>query len=82
MTQNFSRFAGRELLPYMPPRPPVGIHRFVFVLFKQTGVFPLAPPPEERYNFSTRGFSAHYGLGLPVAIVYFNAQKEPAHRKR
>ncbi|CAA6671420.1 unnamed protein product [Spirodela intermedia] len=50
--------------------PAVGIHRYVFVLFKQMGVFPPVPPP------------APLRLGLPVATVYFNAQKEPASRKR
>ncbi|CAA7408517.1 unnamed protein product [Spirodela intermedia] len=73
---------GREVLPYMAPRPPVGIHRYVFVLFKQMGVFPPVPPPAPRSNFSTRGFAAQFALGLPVATVYFNAQKEPASRKR
>nr|ANS56349.1 MFT-like protein [Sciadopitys verticillata] len=73
---------GREVLPYMGPRPPIGIHRYVFVLFKQAGPMVMVVPPQQRNNFSTRAFAAHYGLGLPVATVYFNAQKEPGTRKR
>ncbi|ERN11326.1 protein MOTHER of FT and TFL1 [Amborella trichopoda] len=75
---------GREILPYIAPRPPIGIHRFIFVLFKQQTPLSLVahPLPSTRANFSTRAFAAHNGLGLPVAAVYFNAQKEPANKKR
>ncbi|XP_078432002.1 PEBP (phosphatidylethanolamine-binding protein) family protein isoform X2 [Wolffia australiana] len=73
---------GRELLEYMGPKPPVGIHRYVFALFRQKGPFPPVPPPVPRSNFCTRDFAAHFDLGLPVATVYFNAQKEPATRRR
>nr|ANS56345.1 MFT-like protein [Podocarpus macrophyllus] len=73
---------GREILPYMGPRPPIGIHRYVFVLFKQQCPMMMMMAPQVRHNFSTRAFAAQYGLGLPVATVYFNAQKEPATRKR
>ena len=27
--------AGKEVLPYVGPRPPVGIHRYILVLFQQ-----------------------------------------------
>nr|ANS56334.1 MFT-like protein [Cycas revoluta] len=73
---------GKEVLPYVGPRPPIGIHRYVFVLFKQRGPMIMTTPPQPRNNFSTRAFAAHHGLGLPVAAVYFNAQKEPGARKR
>ncbi|MQL82818.1 hypothetical protein Taro_015297 [Colocasia esculenta] len=75
-------YHGREVLQYMPPRPPVGIHRYVFVLFRQGGPFPQIAPPAQRSNFSTRAFAAQFDLGLPVATVYHNSQKEPAHRRR
>jgi phosphatidylethanolamine-binding protein (PEBP) family uncharacterized protein len=65
----------------MGPRPPVGIHRYVLVLFEQkTRV--NAEAPGERANFNTRAFAAAHGLGLPTAVVYFNAQKEPANNRR
>ncbi|KAK8660257.1 hypothetical protein V6N13_051189 [Hibiscus sabdariffa] len=66
---------GQELMCYESPRPTVGIHRFVFVLFRQLGrqtVF----APGWRQNFNTREFAEHYNLGQPVAAVYFNCQRE------
>ncbi|OWM62629.1 protein MOTHER of FT and TFL1 isoform X3 [Punica granatum] len=77
---NVSR--GREILPYMGPRPPVGIHRYILVLFQQRAPLGLVDQPTSRANFNTRHFAAHFGLSLPVATVYFNSQKEPANRRR
>lgn len=75
--------AGKEVLQYMAPEPPVGIHRLVLILFSQnkTSDIPVMPPPA-RHNFRTRNFAAQYGFGLPVAGVYFNVRKEPTRRKR
>ncbi|KAH0877815.1 hypothetical protein HID58_065209 [Brassica napus] len=74
---------GKEILPYMEPKPPVGIHRYIFVLFRQISpVGLMVQQPPSRANFSTRMFAGHLDLGLPVATVYFNAQKEPASRRR
>ncbi|GLT45948.1 hypothetical protein SLA2020_197420 [Shorea laevis] len=74
---------GRELVEYMGPQPHAGIHRYVLALFKQEGaVMGQTRLPDGRGNFSTRQFAAQNGLGLPVAALYFNSQKEPAARKR
>ncbi|KAJ9168945.1 hypothetical protein P3X46_020419 [Hevea brasiliensis] len=74
---------GHELVPYMGPQPPTGIHRYVFALFKQkAALMGRSRPPGGRGNFSTRQFAAQHGFGLPVAAVYFNSQKEPAVKKR
>ncbi|CAH8391076.1 unnamed protein product [Eruca vesicaria subsp. sativa] len=73
---------GKEIVPYMDPRPPMGIHRYIFVLFRQNSpVGMMVQPPTSRANFSTRMFAGYLHLGLPVATVYFNAQKEPASRR-
>lgn len=72
----------------MGPRPPVGIHRYVLVVYQQkarvTPPAALAPGAEvaARARFSNRAFADRHDLGLPVAAMYFNAQKEPANRRR
>nr|QLM02235.1 mother of FT and TFL1 [Bocconia frutescens] len=35
---------GREVVPYMEPRPPIGIHRYVFSLFQQKGPMVFGGP--------------------------------------
>nr|ANS56325.1 FT-like protein [Amentotaxus argotaenia] len=72
---------GRELVSYEAPRPTIGIHRFVFVLFKQAGRQTVSPPGS-RQNFNTRSFAQRHAFGPPLAAVYFNAQKENAPRRR
>ncbi|KAF8390152.1 hypothetical protein HHK36_024674 [Tetracentron sinense] len=65
---------GNEIVPYMDPRPQLGIHGFVFVLFQQTTPLPSVELPTSRFNFNTRAFADKLGLGLPVAGIYFNAR--------
>ncbi|URE42279.1 Cen-like protein [Musa troglodytarum] len=72
---------GREVVSYESPRPNIGIHRFVFVLFKQKRRQAVSPPAS-RDRFSTRRFAEENGLDLPVAAVYFNSQRETAARRR
>ncbi|KAJ8479052.1 hypothetical protein OPV22_022779 [Ensete ventricosum] len=72
---------GREVVSYESPRPNIGIHRFVFVLFKQKRRQAVSPPTS-RDRFSTRRFAEENGLDLPVAAVYFNSQRETAARRR
>ncbi|KAI9156751.1 hypothetical protein LWI28_011599 [Acer negundo] len=66
---------GQEVMCYESPRPSAGIHRFVFVLFRQLGRQTVYPPGW-RQNFNTRDFAELYNLGPPVAAVYFNSQRE------
>ncbi|KAJ0973412.1 hypothetical protein J5N97_021371 [Dioscorea zingiberensis] len=72
---------GREVVSYENPRPNIGIHRFVFVLFKQKRRQSVSPPAT-RDMFNTRRFAEDNDLGLPVAAVFFNAQRETAARRR
>ncbi|KAJ4979884.1 hypothetical protein NE237_010664 [Protea cynaroides] len=72
---------GREVVSYEIPRPNIGIHRFVFVLFKQRRRNTVSPPTS-RDHFNTRSFAEENELGLPVAAVFFNAQRETAARRR
>ncbi|XP_057950551.1 CEN-like protein 1 [Malania oleifera] len=73
---------GREIVGYESPNPVIGIHRYAFVLFKQRGRQTVTATPSSRDLFNTRRFSEENGLGLPVAAVYFNAQKEAFPRRR
>lgn len=73
--------AGREIVRYEAPKPVIGIHRYVFLLFKQRARHSVRAPPS-RDRFNTRGFCEEQGLGTPVAAVYFNAQRETAARRR
>ncbi|KAF7834534.1 protein HEADING DATE 3A-like [Senna tora] len=66
---------GQEIVCYESPRPTVGIHRYVFVLFRQLGRQTVYAPGW-RQNFNTRDFAELYNLGLPVAALYFNCQRE------
>ncbi|KAL3839802.1 hypothetical protein ACJIZ3_024393 [Penstemon smallii] len=73
---------GKEVVRYESPRPNIGIHRFVFVLFKQKGRQTVTNLPTSTDYFNTRRFSADNDLGLPIASVFFNAQRETAARNR
>ncbi|KAL8516921.1 hypothetical protein ACS0TY_015245 [Phlomoides rotata] len=73
---------GKEVVSYDTPRPNIGIHRFVFALFKQKGRQTVKNLSTSRDYFNTRSFAAANELGLPVAAVFFNAQRETAARKR
>lgn len=68
-------------MSYENPKPSIGIHRFIFVLFKQKKLQSVGPPLS-RVHFNTRKFANDNDLGQPVAAVYFNAQRETAARRR
>lgn len=72
---------GKEVVEYEMPRPNIGIHRFAFILFRQKRRDAVRGPPS-RDRFNTRRFAEDNELGLPVAAVYFNAQRETAARRR
>ncbi|CAJ2668829.1 unnamed protein product [Trifolium pratense] len=66
---------GQEIVSYESPRPTSGIQRVIFVLFKQPCRHTILSPGW-RQNFNTRDFAEVYNLGLPVAALYFNCQRE------
>nr|CBY25183.1 flowering locus T protein [Fragaria vesca] len=66
---------GQEILSYESPRPSMGIHRFVLVLFHQLGRQTVYAPGW-RQNFNTREFAENCNLGSPVAAVFCNCQRE------
>ncbi|XP_043716394.1 CEN-like protein 1 [Telopea speciosissima] len=72
---------GKEMVEYEIPKPIIGIHRYAFILFKQKRR-QTVQAPAFRDHFSTRKFSEANDLGLPVAAIYFNAQRETAARRR
>ncbi|CAI0398268.1 unnamed protein product [Linum tenue] len=73
---------GREVVSYEMPRPNIGIHRYVFLLFKQKSRGQTTSSSCSRDNFNSRRFARDNQLGLPVAAVFFNAQRETAARRR
>uniref|UniRef100_A0A7N0RI49 Uncharacterized protein n=1 Tax=Kalanchoe fedtschenkoi TaxID=63787 RepID=A0A7N0RI49_KALFE len=73
---------GREVVQYETPKPKIGIHRYVFVLYKQKHRDMIFTLPTSRDGFRTRDFADLNSLGEPVAALYFNAQRETAARKR
>ena len=68
--------AGREVICYESPRPPAGIHRVVFVLFRQMVRGSVDVAPVLRHNFCTRNFAVAHGLGAPVAAAFLTCQPE------
>ncbi|XP_061376244.1 CEN-like protein 2 [Gastrolobium bilobum] len=73
---------GKEVMKYEMPRPNIGIHRFVFLLFKQKRRQGVMKIPTSRDLFNARNFAEENDLGSPVAAVFFNAQRETAARRR
>ncbi|CAL0332132.1 unnamed protein product [Lupinus luteus] len=73
---------GKEVVKYEMPRPNIGIHRFVFLLFKQKGRQTVNKIPSSMDLFNARNFAYVNDLGPPVAAVFFNAQRETAARNR
>lgn len=68
---------GLEVMPYGPPAPPAGSHRYTFLLFEQATAAIKPPTPAERGSFSARKFAAANGL-TPVGASYFLAKPAAA----
>ncbi|GAA0183569.1 protease inhibitor [Lithospermum erythrorhizon] len=72
---------GKEVVNYEMPRPNIGIHRFVFLLYKQKRRDSVNSP-HSRDHFNTRKFADDNELDQPVAAVFYNCQRETAARRR
>ncbi|CAM6038529.1 unnamed protein product [Sphagnum compactum] len=60
------------VLPYIPPTPIAGRHRYILLLYEQpNGTDVFNPPPPGRILFSAEAFASTYGLIGPVAGIYF-----------
>lgn len=47
--------SGTEIVPWTPPAPPSGEHRYIFAIFKQAAASTMKPeaaPPRENFNIS------------------------------
>jgi hypothetical protein len=64
--------AGQTLVPWAPPTPPSGIHRYYFCLFSHDARV-IAPAPKERGYFKPAEFVAKSGL-KPVAAVFYRVR--------
>ncbi|XP_017780490.1 PREDICTED: protein D3-like, partial [Nicrophorus vespilloides] len=73
---------GDVITAYLGSGPPngTGLHRYVFLLFKQPKKLEFDEPKtealsrEHRLNFDVKKFAKKYNLGEPVAINFFKAQ--------
>uniref|UniRef100_A0A7S2XZZ8 Phosphatidylethanolamine-binding protein n=1 Tax=Fibrocapsa japonica TaxID=94617 RepID=A0A7S2XZZ8_9STRA len=66
--------AGDTVMEYMGPSPPYGKHRYEFFVFKQNGYMHL-DTPSTRAQFKTRSYALKFGLGHPIAGMFFYSQK-------
>ena len=67
-------------MKYRRPTPPVGMHRYVFLLFKQAkemGTAAARAAPAERNNFSVRDWVKQQHLDpAPVGVAFFYVSKD------
>jgi phosphatidylethanolamine-binding protein (PEBP) family uncharacterized protein len=59
------------VLPYLPPTPIAGRHRYTLLLYEQQTNCSFYPPAPGRILFSAEAFASLYGLIGPVAGIYF-----------
>lgn len=58
------------------PAPPIGVHRYVFLLYKQPEKIKFeGPDPDHRFHFKVAAEAEKYNLGEPEAVIYFSSTK-------
>lgn len=63
------------VMPYAPPTPPQGNHRYIFLLFRQSAKGVVGNPHQKRMQWDLRGFLKRNKDRLgPVAMSYFYTQ--------
>ncbi|WOG96714.1 hypothetical protein DCAR_0416050 [Daucus carota subsp. sativus] len=72
---------GNVILPYAPPTPARGYHRYILMMFEQAMPLGLLPPPLTRSHFNSKFFAFAHQLGVPKAVAYFWAKKETSQRR-
>lgn len=80
---------GNVLTEYLGSLPGknTGLHRYIFLLFKQPRRLQFYEPlivltnVNDRVNFSVRAFASKYNLGKPIAGNYFQAQYDESEEK-
>ncbi|KAM9822854.1 phosphatidylethanolamine-binding protein 4 [Syngnathus typhle] len=67
---------GRTITDYAPPSPPQhsGLHRYQFLLFKQSQDVPPLGSQTSRGQWDVESFVSAHALGSPVASVQFLTQ--------
>ncbi|KAI4462624.1 phosphatidylethanolamine-binding protein [Holotrichia oblita] len=73
---------GETLSEYIGPAPPegTGLHRYIFLIYKQNGLLKFDEPrltnrsADMRGNFSIARFAAKYNLGNPIAGNFYQAE--------
>ena len=80
---NISKDKNNILIPYAPPTPPSGIHRYVFYLYEQEHEFVNCPlqtcSHETRAGFNTNTFTKNNKLKF-ISSVYFKVKKSYLYR--
>nr|KAJ0186054.1 hypothetical protein LSAT_V11C900474960 [Lactuca sativa] len=76
-----SHSQGTEVVPYEASSPEVGIHRNIFVLYKQQSQLDNIETLASRFCFNIRAFATENNLGNPVRVTYFN-MRQTNKRKR
>lgn len=75
-----SSSTGKDVVSYNGPTPPIGRHRYIFLLYEQAYQIEVQPPAQ-RNRFKARMFAQEHELGDPVAASLFYASAAEAEQE-